>query len=139
MKIEHVNEDATLITIPKTKNRKVRSAFLAGPASEWVKEKREQGGIYLFPSPHDPDRSIDFESAWSHAVEETKFVDFRFHDLRHTCGSHLAMNGASAVEIAEVLGHKTLAMALRYAHLTATHTASVVARMNERMFSHVTI
>jgi hypothetical protein len=32
--------------------------------------------------------------------------DFRFHDLRHSAASYLAMNGASLAEIAEVLGHK---------------------------------
>jgi integrase len=36
--------------------------------------------------------------------------DFRFHDLRHSAASCLAMNGASLAEIAEVLGHKTLAI-----------------------------
>jgi len=44
------------------------------------------------------------------------------------------MNGASLAEIAEVLGHKTLQMVKRYAHLSETHTANVVASMNERIF-----
>jgi site-specific recombinase XerD len=35
----------------------------------------------------------------------------------------LAMNGASLAEIAEVLGHKTLAMVKRYAHLSHAHTS----------------
>ncbi len=41
-----------------------------------------------------------------------------FHDLRHSAASYLAMSGATLAEIAEVLGHKTLAMVKRYAHLT---------------------
>ena len=44
------------------------------------------------------------------------------------------MSGATLAEIAEVLGHKTLAMVKRYAHLTDQHTSRVVAQMNERMF-----
>ena len=44
------------------------------------------------------------------------------------------MNGATLAEIAEVLGHKTLAMVKRYSHLTEAHTAGVVARMNEAIF-----
>ena len=44
------------------------------------------------------------------------------------------MSGATLAEIAEVLGHKTLAMVKRYAHLTEAHTAGVVARMNEAIF-----
>ena len=37
-------------------------------------------------------------------------------------------------EIAEILGHKTLQMVKRYAHLSDAHTAKVVSRMNERIF-----
>ena len=45
-----------------------------------------------------------------------------------------AQQGATLAEIAYVLGHKTLAMVKRYAHLSERHTAAVVARMNERIF-----
>ena len=61
-------------------------------------------------------------------------MDFRFHDLRHSCASYLAMTGASLVEIAAVLGHKTLQMVQRYAHLSEAHTAGVVARMTAAIF-----
>ncbi len=44
--------------------------------------------------------------------------DFRFHDRRHTTVSMLAAQGASLLEIADVLGHKTLAMVKRYSHLS---------------------
>ena len=56
-----------------------------------------------------------------------------FHDLRHSAASYLAMNGAYLSEIAEVLGHKTLAMVKRYAHLSEAHTTKVVTRMNEQI------
>ena len=60
--------------------------------------------------------------------------DFRFHDLRHSAASYLAMNGASLVEIADILGHKTLQVVQRYAHLADTHKASVLERMNAAVF-----
>lgn len=44
------------------------------------------------------------------------------------------MNGASLAEIAEVLGHKTLQMVKRYAHLSVSHTLGVVERMNQKIF-----
>lgn len=44
------------------------------------------------------------------------------------------MAGASLVEIAAVLGHKTLQMVQRYAHLSDAHTAGVVARMTAAIF-----
>lgn len=50
--------------------------------------------------------------------------------------STLAMHGASVLEIATVLGHKTFHryMVQRYAHLTEGHTAAVVGRMNRVIF-----
>jgi site-specific recombinase XerD len=44
------------------------------------------------------------------------------------------MNGATLAEIAEILGHKTLQMVQRYAHLSEGHTAGVVERMNKKIF-----
>ena len=72
--------------------------------------------------------------AWGTALKKAKIENFTFHDCRHSAASELAMNGASLHEIAAVLGHKTLAMVQRYAHLSEQHTISVVARMNEAVF-----
>jgi len=44
------------------------------------------------------------------------------------------MNGASLAEIAEILGHKTLQMVKRYAHLSDDHVSNVVASMNAKIF-----
>ena len=43
------------------------------------------------------------------------------------------MNGATLAELADALGHKTLAMVKRYAHLSEQHTSRVVSRMVERV------
>ena len=67
-------------------------------------------------------------------MQKAEIEDFRFHDLRHCAASYLAMNGATLAEIAAVLGHKTLAMVKRYSHISEQHTASVVTRMNEKIF-----
>ena len=74
-------------------------------------------------------------SQWDKVIKEAEMHNFKFHDLRHTAASYLAMNGASLHEIAEILGHKTLAMVQRYAHLTEQHTSNVVASMNEAMIN----
>jgi hypothetical protein len=60
------------------------------------------------------------------AMERSVLTDFRFHDLQHTCASHLAMQGRSLREIQEVLGHKNFGMTLRYAHLSQPHLVSAV-------------
>lgn len=47
------------------------------------------------------------------------------------------MTGATSGEIAEVLGHKTLSMVKRYAHLSETHTKGVVTKMNDVIFGKI--
>ena len=64
----------------------------------------------------------------------SQYPNFRFHDLRHSCAGYLAMSGATPTDIAAVLGHKTLAMVKRYAHLSDQHVSQVVARMKEAIF-----
>jgi len=88
----------------------------------------------VFPS-KDFKKPIDLRTPFENALKRAEIEDFKFHDLRHSCASYLAMNGASLAEIAEILGHKTLQMVKRYAHLSDAHTSKVVASMNDRIFS----
>lgn len=78
------------------------------------------------------------DNEFAAALKIAGIKKFRFHDLRHTAASHLAMNKANASDIAEVLGHKSLDMVKRYAHLSQKHTAQVVASMNEKIFGGIT-
>lgn len=55
--------------------------------------------------------------------------DLHFRDLRHATASMLAARGASLLEIADVLGHKTFAMVKRYSHLVVDHKAKAIEKM----------
>lgn len=50
-----------------------------------------------------------------------KMTKLRLHDCRHLCASFLAAAGASNVELMAQLGHKSLSMVARYAHLSGGH------------------
>lgn len=120
-----------------TKNGERRVLPLAHHALELMQaqyEGRNKVSPLVFPSPQEPTRPWESRAAWLAVLEKAKIEDFRFHDLRHTAASYLAMNGASTNEIAEVLGHKTLAMVKRYSHLSEVHTAGVVEKMNKKIF-----
>ncbi len=119
-----------------TKNGETRALPLAGEALKELKSLSKVRRIdvdYVFPG-KSPKRPATIDRAWRKSVDTAGVSDFRFHDLRHSCASYLAMNGASLAEIAAVLGHKTLAMVKRYSHLSEQHTMSVVASMNEKIF-----
>ena len=122
----------------ETKNGERRAVALKGHALELLKELgkvRRIDSNLLFPAKETKTtKPIDLRKPWEAAVQKTELHDFRFHDLRHSAASYLAMNGASLAEIAEVLGHKTLQMVKRYAHLSEGHTARVVESMNQKIF-----
>ena len=96
-------------------------------------QRRQPETPLLFPRP-DGRQLLRLEYAWQRALQQAGIPDFRFHDLRHSAASYLAMNGASLMEIAVVLGHKTLNMVRRYAHLTDAHVDGVVRGMNAKIF-----
>lgn len=126
-----------VITLHDTKNKERRLLPLAHYALQLMEEHNKVRNIasdLVFPSPSNPIRPWNSRPSWLSALQKANIKNFRFHDLRHSCASYLAMNGASLAEIAEVLGHKTLAMVRRYAHLSEAHTAKVVQSMNERIF-----
>jgi len=132
-----VNLEQKYIILHETKNGERRRVPLAGLAHAEIKKLSKIRRIdtnLLFPHPRFKDQPFDLRTPWEAAIIQTKLKDFRFHDLRHSTASYLAMNGASLAEIAEVLGHKTLQMVKRYAHLSEAHTSKVVAAMNERIF-----
>ncbi|MGZ8219959.1 tyrosine-type recombinase/integrase [Methylomagnum sp.] len=125
------------IVLHLTKNGECRVVPLVGHALECVRELakvRRLDTDLLFPGKANPNQPINFRESWESALERAEIHDFRFHDLRHSAASYLAMNGASLAEIAETLGHKTLQMVKRYSHLSEAHTASVVERMNAKIF-----
>ncbi len=124
------------IRLEDTKNGERRSIHLSEHSFCLIEELSKIRPIntpYVFPS-LDGSKPMDIRDAWNKAVERANLEDFRFHDLRHTAASYLAMNGATLVEIAEILGHKTLDMVKKYAHLTDQHTAKLLERMNRKQF-----
>src|SRR5260221_766996 len=133
LKWDDVNTATGRALVQKSKNGERRTLILVGEAlkalqaleaARTAKPKNErsefvfhdeQGGAMQF-----------FDSDWHAALDAAGLKDFRFHDLRHTTASYLAAQGRSLLEIADVLGHKTLAMVQRYAHLVVGHKHGVI-------------
>ena len=118
------------VTFMNTKNGTNRTVALASPAYETLKIlPHHLKSRLVFPSTTHSNKHVAIQKPWERARKKAGLEDVRFHDLRHTTASHLAMSGASLHDIATVLGHKTLAMVQRYSHLTEAHTAAAMNTM----------
>ena len=83
------------IVLHQTKNGERRVVPVQHLALDLLIElKLKSGGKkLLFPSSN-PDKPIDLRHAWEESLKEANIQDFRFHDLRHSAASYLAMSGA---------------------------------------------
>lgn len=88
----------------------------------------------LFPDPAGRPFSPNvYRSPFEKATARAGIPGFRFHDCRHACGVRLAEAGATPGEISAFLGHKTLAMTMRYIrHAPRDASLSVARLLDER-------
>jgi integrase len=133
LKWSDVDLKAARATVHETKNGDSRMLPLVGKALEALRSLKLQNSArseYIFPQPSGfPGPYAYFDGVWQYALTAAKLSDFRFHDLRHTTASYLASQGASLLEIADTLGHRTLNMVKRYAHLTQSHKVTAIEKM----------
>jgi integrase len=55
--------------------------------------------------------------AWDVARKLAGVPDFRFHDLRHSAATEMLRAGVDSRIVATVLGHRSMNMMRRYAHV----------------------
>ena len=119
-----VNLGQKIISLIDTKNHERKDI----PINETTKDvllslKRE--GPYVFSSKRG-ERWRNITVTWKQALKDSQIEDFHFHDLRHTFASNLVMNGVDLMVIKELLGHKTIEMTMRYAHLSPHYKTRAV-------------
>ena len=134
------NVDLThgFILLEKTKNGKRREI----PINQTLRNTL-QGLIRHIHSPYvytnkEGERFKEIKRSFNSALRRSGIKDFTFHDLRHTFASQLVMAGIDLTTIKELLGHKTLAMTLRYAHLAPSHKQKAVEMLDNTLHAKPT-
>ncbi|MGV7234771.1 MAG: tyrosine-type recombinase/integrase [Nitrosomonadaceae bacterium] len=127
-----------VITLEKTKNGDKRVLGVVGEAFVLLQNRskvRNMTDDRVFPPTERAKKAdyLDLRQPWEAALKEADVTNFHWHDLRHTAASYLAMSGVSLVEIAKVLGHRTLAMVARYAHLSDDHIVATGEKLATRL------
>lgn len=127
-----------IITLHQTKNGDKRSLPLVGEAFTLLQERSKVRSLTddrIFPPTAAAKKAqyLDLRQPWETALKTAGINDFHWHDLRHTAASYLAMSGVSLVEIAKVLGHRTLTMVARYAHLSDDHVVATGQKLADRL------
>jgi integrase len=123
---DRVDFSRGVIRLELTKSGKRREVQLNAGADAVLVRRGPKPAGYVFA----PGRWDAFRTAWENAVKRASLDDFRFHDLRHTFASWAVQRGASLSEVKELLGHSSLTMVLRYAHLAPEHLRRAVSRLD---------
>ncbi|HEY4831534.1 MAG TPA: site-specific integrase [Waddliaceae bacterium] len=137
---KHIDFDNGFVTLETTKNGDFRVVPLPDQASSYLKGTQypKSSEDFLFPSKNPLKRYTYslIRKAFQKALQITGLQDFKFHDLRHTCASHLAMNGATQNELMEILGHRSPTMTRRYAHFSKEHIARVLQKTSNNLIGN---
>ena len=119
------------VSLPKTKTGKARhirlNAVAVAAFKVLLKRSLTSGGQVFVNIEGKPLQG--YKHWFDPAVEEAGLRDFTWYCLRHTFASRLAMGGVDLLTISELMGHKTIQMTKRYAHLAPAHNQAAVDRL----------
>jgi len=83
--------------------------------TEW--QKQTTGTGLVFPNPKTGRALTDIKKSWGTLLKNAQIQGFRFHDCRHTFASRLVMGGVDLYTVKELMGHSSIEMTGKYAHL----------------------
>jgi site-specific recombinase XerD len=127
---ENVNLNRRVLIIPRSKNGETRYVPINVTALTALSELLKRGdgtGAVIRNVKGMP--LTDPRHWFEAAIRMAKIRGFSWHCLRHTFASRLVMAGVDLRTVQELLGHKSIAMTVRYSHLAPAHTLAAVERL----------
>lgn len=127
-----IEAGSIILTADDTKNSRPRTVPLNKEAKAAIESRKRyrnrhcRGSRWVFAD-RSGERVKSIHAAFVEAREKAEIEDFRIHDLRHTFASWLVMEGVSLYVVRDLLGHSSIKMTERYAHLAQTALVQAVA------------
>lgn len=123
-----------LLYLDRTKNGSSRYVHLNSRAKDALQQVWEDRKSRGFTNPHVfltlQGKPVTDAREWFDAAAERAGVeDVTWHTLRHTFASRLVMAGVDLKTVQELMGHKTIQMTARYAHLAPEHKISALEKL----------
>ena len=131
-----VDLDKLRIRILLTKNDESRSVYLPASAADALRVLKRGpviGQTVIADERGQPIAKEWLEYRWRLIRDAAALADFRWHDLRHSCASFLAQQGATLLEIGSVLGHRSPTVTQRYAHLVQGAPVTGHTKLDEKL------
>jgi integrase len=134
LKWDNVDLKHGFILLNRTKNNERREIPINLTLKRTLQGITRRLGVpYVFFDSKTGNPYQNVKRSFATALRRAKITDFHFHDLRHTFASQLVMAGVDITTIKELLGHKSLTMTLRYAHLAPSHKVKAVDILDSKL------
>jgi len=131
LKWEQVDLKHGYISLRDTKSGEGRDIPINNTLERLFKEMPHSiESIYVFTG-KDGDPYKGVKRSYNTALRNAEIYGATFHTLRHTFASQLVMASVDLASVQELLGHKSLNMTLRYAHLAPEHKTKAVKKLDE--------
>jgi len=136
LKWADVDFEQKLVRVSQSKNHKIRYIPMNRPFVGLMESVPHYTGTegpspYVFTNPKTGLRYIDIGHRFGRVSRKAGLQDVTFHTLRHTFASRLAQAGVPLNTIRELLGHGTMVMTMRYAHLAPNNLREAVEMLSE--------
>jgi integrase len=126
-----VDRDRGIITLEAehTKSRRRRTIPIHAVVAQALERRRERCGHSPFVFCSDAGHVVDLKKGFAAACRRAGIANFRPHDMRHTCASWLVMAGVPLPEVRDLLGHSSIKVTERYAHLAPENLRAAIDRL----------
>lgn len=126
-----IDFDSGFIIIRDSKNGEPRHVPMNSTVVEFFRNyPRTRGSDFIFTNAAGGGLGW-LQHGFRTALARAGLTDPHFHDLRHTFASQWMMAGGELHALKDILGHKTIAMTRRYAHLSSAYKRAMLDRMEQ--------